>query len=139
MGDFFHPTFFLLMRAAHFLPFAFALFGASSAAVTTVTDNADVTVTLTSDYTQVVTLSEFIYTNSDGSLTSQFYTPNVTPTGSATATVTDSTSASPTPSSALSLPTGTYYTSTSQVTTTLEDGSSAVIEYILYLTNTCGV
>lgn len=129
------------MRVAHFLPFSFALLGAVSAAATTVTSNPDVTVTVTSDYTQIVTVSEFIYTNSDGSLTSQFFTgaDDASTTADATSTTTDTVSSSPAASTTVSLPAGTYYTSTSQVTTTLEDGSSAVMEYVVYLTNTCGV
>lgn len=129
------------MRTTRFLPFAFALFGAATAAVTSVTENSDVTVTVTSDYTQIVTVSEFIYTNAEGSLTTQAFTQGAedATVGTTTSTTTGTASSSPAPTTTVAIPDGTYYTSTSQVTTTLEDGSSAVVEYVVYLTNTCAI
>lgn len=122
------------MRATHFLSTAIALLGVANAAA-----DEDVTVTVVSDYTKTVTVSEFIYTNSAGSLTTDFFTQAglATTTSETTATSTNTASTSPDVASTLSIPTGTYYTSKSQVTTTLENGSSAVVEYVVYVTNTC--
>lgn len=225
------------MRATRFLPISLALLNAISG----VSADSDVTVTVTSNYVAQETVTAFVYTNSLGSLTTQLFTrlPSATaspfvapsetsqessaassapasssapvssapvssapassaPASSAAASsgvassaagssasassvavssagqssapsssIKSSTAASSTissvaessssassavPSSSSAaessslpsetlfvLPPGTYYTKTEQSTTTMEDGASAVIEYVIMYTNACGV
>ena len=236
------PNLFFCMRATRFLPISLALLNAISG----VSADSDVTVTVTSNYVAQETVTAFVYMNSLGSLTTQLFTrlPSATaspfvapsetsqessaassapasssapvssapvssapassapassaPVSSAAASsgvassaagssasassvavssagqssapsssikssaaasstissVAESTSSAssavPSSSSAAEssglpsetlfvLPPGTYYTKTEQSTTTMEDGASAVIEYVIMYTNACGV
>lgn len=234
------PNLFFCMRATRFLPISLALLNAISG----VSADSDVTVTVTSNYVAQETVTAFVYTNSLGSLTTQLFTrlPSATaspfvapsetsqessaassapasssapvssapvssapassapassaPVSSAAASsgvassaagssasassvavssagqssapsssikssaaasstissVAESSSSASVPSSSSAaessglpsetlfvLPPGTYYTKTEQSTTTMEDGASAVIEYVIMYTNACGV
>ena len=236
------PNLFFCMRATRFLPISLALLNAISG----VSADSDVTVTVTSNYVAQETVTAFVYTNSLGSLTTQLFTrlpsatasPFVAPSetsqessaassapasssapvssapvssapvssapassaaassaaassgvassaagssASASSVAVSSAGQSSAPSSSIKssaaasstissvaessssassavpssssaaessslpsetlfvLPPGTYYTKTEQSTTTMEDGASAVIEYVIMYTNACGV
>lgn len=139
------------MRGAGYLQ----LLAAAHLLMLAVADEVDATITVftTTDVVATVTVSEYIYTNCAGSLTTDFVTGATTVPGTSYSTTTSSGSASssasvaispsavtPVPTSGftldISVPAGVYSRSTS-TTTTVVDGATAVVEFLVLYTNTC--